>query len=250
MSPDAPLVEFGWDFDVGEFAVRSGPLPRAAGEILYQAGFWYRAQQLGADAWHQHLNVEANEQIDNAAGAIDALLKAGVQVSNWHDPRQSGQRLVEHYAWLRDEGPFPDAAATADKARWHARAALLAGLDSDGSRTLASQIVDGDLVVEAMQKWETDSTQWWLAFEASSDCYLILRFDPVDRSLGITDHYADWYGPQARRDFRVQQQRDTSRPSPSRADAARTARPARMRTAPSAPPDRPQPPEAGRSARR
>ncbi|WP_188302081.1 hypothetical protein [Streptomyces sp. CBMA123] len=244
----AGSVSFGWDFDRGEFAVRTGPLPRVAGEILYQSGFWYRADEL--DGWCQRPSVDRDDQIRNAAGAIDQLVKARVPVANWHQPSQRNADLVEHYRWLQYGGPFPDADAAAAKARTLMSDALTAGcLGSPRDRAVAEEVVSGALVVEAMYIFE--DRHWWLTATPKDDehSYVWLNYEPGRGELYVTDYIATFAAAEARREFRVTMLRDTTRPAAARAEAARPSRRLRMTTAGSAPP-LPPGPAPGRVASR
>ncbi len=248
-----PHVAFGWDFDAGEFAVIRGRPPRVAGEILYQAGFWYRAADVEHNAWHQRPSVEAHDQIRHAADALRALMKAGVQVANWHRPEQAPLEVLAHYEWLQSAAPFPDAGLAAATARNVAELELRTGLKDPLSREIAADVQDGRIVVEAIQRFDDD--QWWLARlgeQLDRDRkFVMIRYNSRDRYLSGTDRWHPSYGDLPRRDFRVLYQRDTARPDPAslRAAAAVRAPLARMSAAPSTPPPRvpPERPTASRS---
>ncbi|MFE6053094.1 hypothetical protein ACFQ6N_20230 [Kitasatospora sp. NPDC056446] len=234
------LVRFGWDYDHGEFVTLSGWVPQPAREAIYQAGFSRRGDAL--DCWHQRRSVDPNEQIRNAARLVDQLVAARVPVANWHRPEQRNSDLSEHYWWLQNEGPFPDA----DRATEAAWQVICADLATDrlvpADRGLARAVLSGAVVVEAMQTF--DGVDWWLARDAGdpdSSSYVMLRHDTGNGHLGITEHYASWYGPQARRDFRATQLRDTTHPPAARAQAARPSRRARMAAAPALAPLPPGP---------
>ncbi|MGK4581653.1 hypothetical protein [Kitasatospora sp. HPMI-4] len=245
----AGSVAFGWTFDHGEFAVLTGRVPQKARDVLYEAGFWYWADEL--DGWHQRPSVERDDQIHNAAQAIDQLVKARFPVTNWHRPEQRNADLVEHYRWLLDGGPFPDAAITAAKARTVISDALAAGHLGARDRDAAEQVVSGALVVEAMSA-DFDGVQWWLASDPAEDdlhSCVWLRYEPSAGRLDVTDYYASFAGAEARRDFRVTMLRDTTVPTTARAEAARPSRRLRMSAAPSTPP-LPPGPASGRAASR
>ncbi|MFB7474240.1 hypothetical protein [Kitasatospora sp. NPDC056184] len=239
--PGAPggRVLFGWDYDHGEFVVLRGQVPQPAREAIYQAGFSRRGDAL--DCWHQRRSVEPHEQIRRAGRLVDRLVAARVSVANWHRPEQRNGDLSEHYRWLQDEGPFPDADRVAETARAIVSADLAAGRLIPADHKLAHEVVSGTVVVEAMHAWD-DGVGWWLARAPEgpgSHTYMVLRHDP--QHLNVTDHYADWYGPQARRDFRATQMRDTTHPPATRAQVARPSRRARLATAPSTAPLPPGP---------
>ncbi|MFD0274287.1 hypothetical protein ACFVHB_10310 [Kitasatospora sp. NPDC127111] len=233
------LVAFGWDYDHGEFVVLNGQVPQPAREAIYQAGFSRRGDAL--DCWHQRRSVDPNEQIRRAGRLVDRLVAARVPVANWHRPEQRNGDVVQHYRWLQDEGPFPDVGRVAETAQAIVSADLAAYRLIPADRELAHEVVSGAVVVEAMHDWD-DGVGWWLARTpegADSHAYMILRHDP--QHLNITDHYASWYGPQARRDFRATQLRDTTHPPATRAQAARPSRRARMAVAPTIAPLPPGP---------
>ncbi|MGW4692413.1 hypothetical protein OU787_25870 [Kitasatospora sp. YST-16] len=235
-----PHVAFGWDHDAGEFAVIRGRHPRAVGEVLYQSGFWYRAADIEHNAWRQRASVDAHDQIRQAAGAARALVKAGVQVANWHRPEQSALEVLAHYEWLQSAEPFPDADLAAVTARSTAELELRAGLDDPLSREIAADVQDGRIVVEAIQRF--DDEHWWLARLSEqldqARPFVMIRYNSRDRNLSGTDRWNPSYGDLPRRDFRAFYQRDTSRPVPVslRAAAAVRAPLARMSAAPSTPP--------------
>ncbi|MCG6497093.1 hypothetical protein [Kitasatospora sp. A2-31] len=242
------LVAFGWDYDHGEFVVLNGQVPQPAREAIYQAGFSRRGETL--DCWHQRRSVEPHEQIRRAGRLVDQLVAARVPVANWHHPEQRNGDLSEHYWWLQDEGPFPDA----DRATEAAWQVVCADLATDrlvhADRGLARAVLSGALVVEAMQTF--DDVDWWLARDAGdpdSSSYVMLRHDTGNGFLGVTDHWATGYGPQARRDFRATHLRDTTHPPAARAQAARPSRRARLAAAPSTAP-LPPGPDPRRSAAR
>ncbi|MEU9041435.1 MULTISPECIES: hypothetical protein [unclassified Kitasatospora] len=244
----AGSVSFGWTFDHGEFAVLTGQVPGKAGEFLYEAGFWYRADEVSG--WHQRPSVDRDDQIRNAAGAIDQLVKARVPVANWHQPEQRNADLVEHYRWLQDGGPFPDADAAAAKARTLMSDALAADcLGSPRDRAVAEEVASGALVVEAMHSFE--DRHWWLAATPEDDehSYVWLNYEPGRGELYTTDYIASFAAAEARREFRVTMLRDTTWPASARAEAARPSRRLRMTAAPSAPP-LPPGPAPGRAASR
>ncbi|MGW2397079.1 hypothetical protein ACWCYY_11045 [Kitasatospora sp. NPDC001664] len=232
-------VLFGWDYDHGEFVVLNGQVPQPAREALYQAGFSRRGDAL--DCWHQRRSVEPHEQIRRAGRLVDRLVAARVPVANWHRPEQRNGDLSEHYRWLQDEGEFPGADLAAETARSIVSADLAAGRLIPADHGLAHEVVFGHVVVEAMHEWD-DGVGWWLARSAEADgahSYMVLRHDP--QHLNVTEHYAPWYGPQARRDFRATQLRDTTHPPSARAQAARPSRRARMAAAPATAPLAPGP---------
>lgn len=235
-----PHVAFGWDFDAGEFAVVRGQAPQVAGEVLYQEGFWYRTPEVERNGWRQRPSVEAHDQIRHAAAALLALMKAGVQVANWHQPEQPPLQVLAHYEWLQSAEPFPDAAQAASTARTVAEAELLAGLNGVISQEIAADVRDGRVVVEAIQACNDD--HWWLARlseQVDRDrSFVVIRYNSRDRYLSWTDQWHPSYGDLPRRDFRALYQRDTPRPDPDslRAAAAIRAPLARMSAAPSAPP--------------
>ncbi|MFB7906907.1 hypothetical protein ACFVZ3_11655 [Kitasatospora purpeofusca] len=236
------LVAFGWDYDHGEFVVLNGQVPQPAREAIYQAGFSRRGDVL--DCWHQRRSVEPHEQIRRAGRLVDRLVAARVPVANWHRPEQRNGDLSEHYRWLQDEGPFPDAARAAEAAWSIVCTALATERLIPADRGLARAVLSGDIVVEAMQTF--DDVGWWLARSAPEDddslsSYVMLRHDTANGYLGITDHWATGYGPQARRDFRATQLRDTTHPPATRAQAARPSRRARMAAAPALAPLPPGP---------
>nr|BEK67565.1 hypothetical protein KPHV_47920 [Kitasatospora purpeofusca] len=233
------LVAFGWDYDHGEFVVLNGRVPQPAREAIYRAGFSRRGDAL--DCWHQRRSVEPHEQIRNAARLVEQLVAARVPVANWHHPQQRNGDLSEHYRWLQDEGPFPDADRVAESARAIVSADVAAARLIPVDHGLAHEVLSGAVVVEAMHDWD-NGVGWWLARATEgpdAHTYMVLRHDP--RHLNITDHYADWYGPQARRDFRALQLRDTTHPPAARARAARPSRRARMAAAPATAPLPPGP---------
>ncbi|MGA5704515.1 hypothetical protein [Peterkaempfera bronchialis] len=235
-----PHVAFGWVFEAGEFAVIRGQPPQVAGEILYQEGFWHRVPEVERNTWCQRPSAEAHDQIRHAADALRALMKAGVQVANWHHPEQPPLQLLAHYEWLQSAEPFPDAAQAASTARAVAEAELLCGLTGVSSREIAADVRDGRIVVEAIQRFDDD--HWWLARlddQVDQDrSFVMIRYNSRDRYLSGTDRWHPSYGDLPRRDFRALYQRDTPRPAPDslRAAAAIRAPLARMSAAPSAPP--------------
>ncbi|MFJ1931700.1 hypothetical protein ACIOGZ_03350 [Kitasatospora sp. NPDC088160] len=243
----AGSVSFGWTFDHGEFAAASGRVPQKAREVLQEAGFWYWADELGG--WHQRLSVDREEQIRNATGAIDQLVKARVPVANWHRPSQRNADLVDHYRWLQDGSLFPDADAAAAKAHALVSDALAADCLGPLYQGVAEEVVSGALVVEAMCTFE--DVHWWLAAAPEDDehSYVWLRYEPGRGQLYTTDYIASFAAAEARREFRATMLRDTTWPASARAEAARPSRRLRMTAAPSTPP-LPPGPAPGRAANR
>ncbi|MGV9268387.1 hypothetical protein ACWDRR_27405 [Kitasatospora sp. NPDC003701] len=249
-----PHVAFGWDFDAGEFAVIRGQPPPIAGEILYQAGFWYRAPEVEQNGWRQRPSVEAHDQIQRAVDALRALSQSGVPVANWHRPEQSPPQVLAYYEWLQSAEPFPDADLATVTARSTAELELREGLADPLSREIAADVRDGRIVVEAIQRFDDD--HWWLARLAEQldqeRQFVMIRYNSNDRYLSGTDWWNPSYGDMPRRDFRALYQRDTARPDPAslRAAAAVRAPLTRMAAAPSSPPPRAPtepPPGASRS---
>ncbi|MEY9876279.1 hypothetical protein ABH931_005789 [Streptacidiphilus sp. MAP12-33] len=246
-------VAFGWDFDAGEFAVIRGQPSQVAGEILYQAGFWCRAPEVEENGWRQRPGVEAHDQIQHAADALRALMKAGVPVANWHRPEQPSLQVLLYYEWLQSAVPFPDADLAAVTARSVAELELGAGLADPLSREIATDVRDGRIVVEAIQRFDDD--HWWLARLSEQldqqRPFVMIRYNSRDRYLSGTDRWNPSYGDLPRRDFRALYQRDTTLPNPAslRAAAALRAPRARMSAAPSVAPPRvpPESPGAPRS---
>ncbi|GAA2092107.1 hypothetical protein GCM10009759_17460 [Kitasatospora saccharophila] len=223
-------MAFGWDYDVGEFAIagdEGDPLVRL---VLDHCGFDRRIEPLGA--WGIAPGAaDEHEQIEAASVAVDLLIAVGRRVANWHDPGQRSADVARHYRWLRSTEPFPDAAAVARAASAEAGARLAAAAVTDHSWTLTEDIARGRLLVEARRT--LGGVEWMLATPAAKlDHYLGLVHHPQEGVLGVTDDYALWYAGQARRDFRVHTLRETVPPKPARtrvpAPAAAVQLPARL----------------------
>ncbi|QKW20633.1 hypothetical protein HUT16_17535 [Kitasatospora sp. NA04385] len=218
-----PAVAFGWNCDVGEFAIASDeddPLVRLA---LDHCGFDRRIEPLGA--WTIAPGAaDEHEQIEAASTAVDLLIVAGHRVANWHEPGQSSADVARHYRWLRSQDPFPDAAAVARTASAQAQARLAADMVPRHARALTEEVADGRLRVEARRI--LGGVEWMLATPAAEpDHYLGLLHSRRYGYLGITDDYAHWHAGQARRDFRVHTLRETAVPRPARTRAPAPAAP-------------------------
>ncbi|KQV20947.1 MULTISPECIES: hypothetical protein [unclassified Kitasatospora] len=213
------VLGFGWEFDLGEFVVAPRRLDPAVKEVLDEAGFWYRAEPLGA--WHMHQAVPVFEQADAAAAAVRLLAAAGEPVRNWHTPQQRLADVVRHYAWLTSEGPFPDAAATARAARAEADLRLSRPQSPD-SRTVTEMIARGELLVEARRTF--GDNEWMIASERDRpDNYLELQHHLPRNQLYVTGEPPASFAGHVRRSFRQHILRETRHPVSVRARAATAA---------------------------
>ncbi|MBV6695543.1 hypothetical protein KV557_00180 [Kitasatospora aureofaciens] len=209
-------LAFGWDFDWGEFVVAPRHLEPAVKEILDEAGFWYRADPLGA--WHMPRSVPMFEQADAAAAAIGLLAAAGKRVRNWHAPQQRSADVVRHYAWLTSQAPFPHAEATSEAACAEA-GRRLSRLQSPDSRTVTELIARGELLVEARRTFGED--EWMIASERGKpDHYLELRHHLPRHETSVTGDVPEAFAGHVRRSFRQLILRETRPPASTRARAA------------------------------